>query len=54
MSLSEADCKGTSTLIQGGGLSALIKLGKSCFWWLCFEDDYYDLLLIKEKEGRWD
>lgn len=53
MSLSETDCKGTSALIQGG-LSALIKLGKSCFWWLYFEDDYYDLFLIEEKEGRWD
>lgn len=42
MSLNEGDCEGASTLIQGGGLSVLIKLGKSCFWWLLFEDDYYD------------
>lgn len=28
MSLNEADSRGTSTLIQGGGLSALIKYGE--------------------------
>lgn len=52
MSLNEADGKGTSTLIQGGGLSSLIKFGRSCFQQLCFEDGYYDLLLLEEKEGR--
>lgn len=52
MSLNEADCEGSFTLIQGGGLSVLIKLGKDCFWWLLFEDDYYDLLLIEPGLGE--
>lgn len=45
--MNEVDCKGTFTLLQGGRLSVLIKLGKSWFWWLLFEDYYYDLLMIE-------
>lgn len=52
MSLNEADYEGSFTLIQGGGLSVLIKLGESCSWWLLFEDDYYDLPLIKPGLGE--
>ena len=48
MSLNEADCEGT--FIQGRGLSVLIKCGKSCFWWLLFEDD--NLLLIEPGLGE--
>lgn len=50
MSLNEAACE--ATFIQGEGLSVLIKLGKDCFWWLLFEGDYYDLLLIEPTLGE--
>lgn len=46
-SLNATHCKRTFTLLQEGRLSVLIKHRKSWFWWLFFEGDYYNWLLIE-------